>query len=124
MNIRECPEYIIFLEALVTFVKVFPTDLISYGLMLDSIQIPESLQVHIDVTYGTGTKAAWIKIFQWALDTYPFIEVKERIHDAMQRSGMILRYRTFIRNYELDILKPEPETVATTCFPFFCARRK
>ena len=92
--------------------------------MLDSIQIPESLQVHIDVTYGTGTKAAWIKIFQWAFDTYPFIEVKERIYDAMQRSGMILRYRTFIRDYELDILKPEPETVATTCFPFFCARRK
>ena len=33
-----------------------------------------------------GTRAAWIKIFQWSIETYIFVEVKERIHDVMQRA--------------------------------------
>ena len=91
--------------------------------MSDSLQIPDSLQLHIKATEGLGTRPAWIRLFQWALDTYPFIEVKERIHNAMQSAGLILRYRAFIRDYQLQILKPEGDTVSTSCFPFLCTRR-
>ena len=109
------------MEALITLVDLFPTDLILYGIMMTTFQVPESLQLHINVTHGTGTRPAWIKMFQWALDTYPFQQVREHIHDAMTRGGLILRYRTFIRDYHLEVLRPEhtPRPPAV-CFPFFC----
>ena len=118
MIIRRCPEYIPFMEALITFAELFPTDLVLYGITLNTLQIPETLETHIKVTHGEGTRAAWIKSFQWALDTYPFLEVKERLHDVMVRAGMVLRYRTFIYNYNLNILRPESETRPTPCFSF------
>ena len=123
MNIRDSPEYIPFLEALITFVDLYPKDIILYGIMVNSLQIPEALQLHINVTHGNGTRAAWIKIFQWCIDTYQFLEVKQRIHDAMTSAGMILRYRTFIRDYHLEILRPEPQNRTSTCFPFLCGRK-
>ena len=107
------------MEALITFAELFPTDLVLYGITLNTLQIPETLEAHIKAQHGEGTRAAWIKTFQWALDTYPFLEVKERLHDAMVRAGMVLRYRTFIRDYNLNILRPETETRPTSCFTFF-----
>ena len=124
MNIRNCPEYIPFMEALITFTELFPTDLVLYGITLNTLQIPSSLEVHIKAQHGEGTRAAWIKTFQWALDTYPFHKVKERIHDAMVRSGMVLRYRTFIRDYNLNILRPESEARPTSCFSFLSCHRR
>ena len=89
--------------------------------MMTIFQVPKSLQLHINVTHGTGTRPAWIKMFQWALDTYPFQQVREHIHDAMIRGGLILRYRTFIRDYHLEVLRPEhTPTPPAVCFPFFC----
>ena len=118
MNIRRCPDYIPFIAALITFAELFPTDLVLYGITLNTLQIPETLETHIKAQHGQGTRAAWIKTFQWALDTYPFLEVKERLHDAMVRAGMVLRYRTFIRDYNLNILRPETEATPTSCFSF------
>ena len=109
------------MEALITLVDLFPTDLVLYGIMMNTFQVPESLQLHINVTHGTGTRPAWIKMFQWAIDTYPFPQVREKIHDAMTRGGLILRYRTFIRDYHLEVLRPEyTPRPPTVCFPFFC----
>ena len=82
---------------------------------LNTFQIPETLEAHIKAQHGEGTRAAWIKTFQWALDTYPFLEVKERL--VMVRAGMVLRYRTFIRDYNLNILS-ETEARPTSCFSF------
>ena len=107
------------MEALITFAELFPTDLVLYGITLNTLQIPETLETHIKAQHGEGTRAAWIKTFQWALDTYPFLEVKERLHDTMVRAGMVLRYRTFIRDYNLNILRPETEARPTSCFSFF-----
>ena len=118
MNIRRYPEYIPFMEALITFAELFPTDLVLYGITLNTLQIPTALETHIKAEHGEGTRATRIKQFQWALDTYPFHEVKERLYDAMVRSGMVLRYRTFIRDYNLNILRPESETRPTSCFSF------
>ena len=112
------------MEALITFAELFPTDLVLYGITLNTLQIPSSLEIHIKAQHGEGTRAAWIKTFQWALDTYPFHEVKERLHDAMVRSGMVLRYRTFIRNYNLNILRPESEARPTSCFSFLSCHRR
>ena len=128
MNIREHPDYIPFLEALTLFVDLFPHDLILYGIMVSELEIPQSLQLHIRITHAEGTRAAWLKIFQWALDTYPFLEMKQRIHDALTRAGMILRYRVFIRDYQLDILRPElpgktPPQNPFSCFSFLCTRK-
>ena len=104
------------MEALVTFAELFPNDLVLYSITLNTLQIPETLETHIKAQHGEGTRAAWIKTFQWALDTYPFLEVKERLHGAMVRAGMVLRYRTFIRDYNLNILRPESEARSTSCF--------
>ena len=121
MDIRKNPEYIQFLEALITFTNVFPVDNVLYSIMLNSLGIPEPFQLYIKQTYGNGTRAAWIRMFEWALDTYPFLEVKERLHDAMQSAGLILRYRTFIRDYHLFVLRPEGDGSSTsTCCPFLC----
>ena len=87
MNIRRCPDYIPFMEALITFAELFPTDLVLYGITLNTFQIPETLEAHIKAQHGEGTRAAWIKTFQWALDTYPFLEVKERLHDGESWNG-------------------------------------
>ena len=39
----------------------------------------------------------------------------------MTRAGLILRYRTFIRDYHLEVLRPEQAPRAPrVCFPFFC----
>ena len=122
MNIRNCPEYIPFMEALITFAELFPTDLVLYGIIVNTFQIPETLQTHIRVHHGAATRAAWIKTFQWALDTYPFEDIKERMHDAMVRGGMVLRYRTFIRDYNLAILQPESEARPSSCFSFFTCK--
>ena len=92
--------------------------MVLYGITLNTFQIPETLEVHIKAQHGEGTRAAWIKTFQWALDTYPFLEVKERLHDVMVRAGMVLRYRTFIRDYNLNVLRPETEARPTSCFSF------
>lgn len=124
MNIRDCPEYSPFCEALITLVELFPIDLILYGIMLNALQIPQSLQLHIKVTHAEGTRAAWLKIFQWAIDTYTFEDVKQKIHDGMQRAGMTLRYRTFIRDYNLYILRPKPASRSPSCFSFLCMRRQ
>ena len=118
MNIRRCPDYIPFMEALITFAELFPTDLVLYGITVNTFQIPETLKTHIKITCGEGTRAAWIKTFPWALDTYRFLEVKERLHDVMVRAGMVLRYRTFICDYNLNILRPKAETRPTSCFSF------
>ena len=56
MNIRHAPEYIPFMEALITLVDLFPRDLMLYGIMMTFFQVPESLQLHINVTHGTGTR--------------------------------------------------------------------
>ena len=106
------------MEALITFAELFPTDLVLYGITLNTLQIPTTLETHNKAQHGEGTRAAWIKTFQWALDTYPLHEVKERLHDAMVRSGMVLRYRTFICDYNLNILRPESEARPTSCFSF------
>lgn len=124
MNIRSCPEYIPFLEGIITFIELFPTDLVLYGIMQNVLEIPDTLRLHIRLTNGENTRAAWLKIFQWSLDTYPFQQVKERMHDAMQRAGMILRYRVFIRDYNLYILRPESQQNTPKCFPFFCFKKK
>ena len=58
MHIRNAPEYIPFMEALITLVDLFPTDLVLYGIMMNTFQVPESLQLHINVTHGTGTRPA------------------------------------------------------------------
>ena len=60
------------MEALITFAELIPTDLVLYGITLNTLQIPETLEAHIKAQHGEGTRAAWIKTFQWALDTYPF----------------------------------------------------
>ena len=113
------------MEALITFVELFPADLVLYGIILNTLQIPETLQIHIKAKHGQGTRAAWIKTFQWALDTYSFQEVKERLHDALVSAGMVLTYRTFIRDYNLHILRPETEARPTSCFSFlFCQGRQ
>ena len=106
------------MEALITFTDFFPINMVLYGITLNTLQIPETLETHVKAQYGQGTRNAWLKTFQWALDTYPFQEVKERLHDAMVRAEMVLRYRTFIRNYNLDILRPESEARSTSCFSF------
>ena len=41
MNIRHAPEYIPFMEALITLVDLFPTDLVLYGIMMNTFQVPE-----------------------------------------------------------------------------------
>ena len=51
MNIRRCPEYIPFMEALITFAELFPTDLVLYGITLNTLQIPSSLETHIKAQY-------------------------------------------------------------------------
>ena len=113
------------MEALITFVELFPTDLVLYGITLNTLEIPETLELHIRTKHGQGTRAAWINTFQWALDTYPFPELKERLHDALVRAGMVLRYRTFICDYNLNILRPETEARPTSCFSFlFCQGRQ
>ena len=131
MNIRKCPEYIPFLEAVITFIDIFPRDIVLYGIMMNALEIPVSLRIHIKVTNGENSRPAWVKIFQWAIDTYPFKEVKERMHDAMTTAGAILQYRTFIRDYGVDILRPEIELELQSqfesqrnCFSFLCTRKK
>ena len=47
MNIRRCPDYIPFMEALITFAELFPTDLVLYGITLNTFQSPETLEAHI-----------------------------------------------------------------------------
>ena len=130
MNIRKCPEYIPFLEAIITFIELFPRDMVLYGIMMNALEIPDSLQLHIKVTNGENTRPAWIKIFQWSIDTYSFQGVKERMHDAMQNAGAIIHYRSFIREYGIEILRPEPELEPQAesenkrnCFSFFCSRK-
>ena len=49
------------MEALITFVELFPTDLVLYGITLHTFQIPETLEAHIKAQHGQGTRAAWIK---------------------------------------------------------------
>ena len=58
MNIRHAPEYIPFMEALITLVDLFPRDLFLYGIMMTTFQVPDSLLLHINVTHGTGTRPA------------------------------------------------------------------
>ena len=123
MNIRNSPEYIPFMEAIITFVDLFPTDLILFAIMVNTFELPESLQLHIRVTHGEGTRPGWIRMFQWAIDTYPFHQVKELMHDAITRAGLILRYRTFIRDYHLEVLRPESTHRDSSCFPFLCGKK-
>ena len=113
------------MEALITFAELFPTDLVLYGITLNTLQVPETLETHIGAQHGEGTRAAWMGTFQWALGACPFLEVKEGLHDVMVRAGMVLRYRTFIRDYNLNILRPETEARPTSCFSFLsCHGRK
>ena len=37
MHIRNSPEYIPFMEALITLVDLFPTDLVLYGIMMAAL---------------------------------------------------------------------------------------
>ena len=78
MNIRRCPEYIPFMEALITFAELFPTDLVLYGITLNTFQIPETLEAHIKAQHGQGTRAAWIKTFQWGTRYLPFLRSKRK----------------------------------------------
>ena len=55
------------MEALITFAELFPTDLVLYGITLNTLQIPTTLETHIKAQHEEGTRAAWIKTFQWAL---------------------------------------------------------
>ena len=121
------PLHVSLLKALITFVEVYPTDLILYSMMTTALSIPQALQVHIKVHHGIGTIAVWIKIFQWGLDSYPTYEFTSHIHDTMHRAGMVLRYRTFICDYHLLVLRPEShfEPQRRMCFPFnWCSRGK
>ena len=47
MNIRHAPEYIPFMEAFITLVDLLRRDLILYGIMMTTFQVPESLQLHM-----------------------------------------------------------------------------
>ena len=123
MNIRTLLEYIPFLESLITFLNVFPLDNVLYGIMSDRLEVPDSFRTHLQQHYGYGTRTAWIRLFEWALDAHPFLEAKFRMHETMHSAGLILRYRTFIRDYQVFNLKPEGDTPPPACcFPFFCKK--
>ena len=123
MRIRVLPHNIPFVESLITFLNLFPLDNVIYGIMSESLNTPQDFRTHLQQTYGYGSRAAWIRMFEWALDTHSILEMKERMHQAMSSAGYILRYRTFIRDYQVFILKPEDEDIPpTSCFSFLCTK--
>ena len=66
------------MEALITFAEFFPTDLVLYGITLNTLQIPETLETHIKAQHGEGTRAAWIKTFSMGTRYLPFLRSKRK----------------------------------------------
>ena len=48
MRIRVLPNNIPFVEALITFLNLFPTDKILYGIMTDTLSVPNDLRFRAD----------------------------------------------------------------------------
>ena len=123
MRIRALPDNIPFVEALITFLNLYPTDNFLYGLMIDTFSVPNDFRSHLQQTYGYGSREAWIKLFEWAVNKHSMEEMKYRMHQAICRSGQVLTYRTFIRDYRVFLLKPEFEDIQpTTCWSFLCSK--
>ena len=40
---QEMPEYIPFLESIITFIDLFPRDMVLYGIIMNALEIPDSL---------------------------------------------------------------------------------
>ena len=74
------PNNIPFVESLITFLNLFPTDNILYGIMIDTLSVPNDFRSYLQQTYGYRSRDAWIRMFEWAVNKHSIEEMKHRMH--------------------------------------------
>ena len=107
-------KYFQFIDAIVTFIDYYPHTSDTYGAVLLHLEIPPEEVINISVNQGPLTRSAWIRVFQSAITRYSYIELTQRLSDAIQAANQMIIYRSFLKDHQLFILSPEqPSNIVT-----------
>ena len=108
MEFRPSPEYFHFLDSLLYFIDNYPHTSETYSAALTNFGIAPEDIVQISINHGPNTRAAWLKIIQISIARYSQEEVLQHLFDAMQGSNNMMCYIAFIKDYNLQVLLPDP----------------